>query len=72
MAHEIIRDSFHKNLSVADVKDIRNRYVYEKETQKSIGDDYGISIKLVYNIVHGKVYKDIEMSEEYKLALLDR
>lgn len=74
MAHEIVkeREGFHKNLSPLEITDIRNRYVYEHETQKSIADSYGISVKLVYNIVHLKIYKDVNVPPQYELALLDR
>jgi len=71
MAHEIIRESFHKNLSVKDIQDIRQRYL-EGETQKSIGDDFGCSIKLIYSIVHLKAYKDVEVEANYKELLENR
>ena len=73
MAHEIIeeRQNFHKNLSALDIQDIRRRYC-DGETQQSIGQDYGISIKLVYNIVHLKNYKDVPVPENYQELLKNR
>ena len=71
MAHEIGRESFHKNFQVRDIEAIRAAYI-EGTTQKSLSEEFGCSIKLIYNIVHLKAYADVPASAEYKLALQDR
>ena len=55
-------EGYHKNFSKQEGTDIFNRY-FEGETQKEIALDYGISIRLIHNIVHNKIYRNYKVSE---------
>ena len=61
----MVKNDYHKHLKRSDIYDIVDRYI-SGDTQKSIAEDYGITIKLVYNIVHMKIYKECNVSNKYQ------
>ena len=60
----MVKSDYHKHLSKGDIYDIVGKYL-GGDTQKSISIDYDITIKLVYNIVHMKIYKNFNVSAKY-------
>jgi len=67
-------EGYHKNFSRLEITNIFNRY-FSGETQKDIAKDYGISTRLVHNIVHNKIYRNYEIAEtipEYEDKLKSR
>lgn len=69
MAHEIIntelsnRKSYHKSLSTQDVISIRDKYL-SGVTQRELVQEYGISYKSIYMIVHLLSYKDVQLGSK--------
>ena len=65
------REFFHRNLTMDEVKDIRDRYI-NGETQTKLANEYGVHIKMIYNIVHLKSYRHIEVDDDYLEKLKQR
>lgn len=69
MAHEVInieltdRKSYHKSLSTQDVISIRDKYL-SGVTQRELVQEYGISYKSIYMIVHLFSYKDVQLGSK--------
>jgi len=57
-------EGYHKNLAREEVLDVFTRY-FEGETQLSIATDYGISIRLVHNILYNKIYRHYNTSDAF-------
>lgn len=55
---------YHKNLTEEEVYDIVDRY-FEGSTQQSLADEYEVSLKEIYNIVYGKIYKQYDVKSRY-------
>lgn len=71
MAFDVDRPNYHKNLSYLDVKKIRALYL-EGATQQELRERFGVSLKMIYNIVHVKSYKDVPVPDDYFVKLAER
>lgn len=52
------RKSYHKSLSTKDIISIRDKYL-SGVTQRELVQEYGVSYKSIYMIVHLLSYKDV-------------
>jgi len=65
------REGYHKNLSKATVKEIREAYL-NGTTQTRLAMTYGVHIKLIWQIIHLHIYKNVPVDDTYMVRLQER
>ncbi len=57
-------EAYHKDFDNSLIRSIRNLYI-NGMPQRKLAESFGVSVKCIYNIIHGITYSHVDMPTKY-------